>query len=309
MAKFKKLKSLLAIPLLFSPLTSCISNESKFELQINGNTFQVQNGDVNHLYGSFLDDDAIKIGVVSDIEGAVTNAVTSAEKLKRQNVDAVILAGDNYENEQLRGGLSLYPNSTNNLEEMVNGITPYAELGVPVFVIPGNHESQEVYTKSINKLRESFPNVFDIKYNVADLKGVNIVGMGGYHHPKFTVSDGYLLEKEDYENAAKYLKKLQRQSEPNIFVTHGPPLSTGKIDYIHGVGNVGDRNTTAIMKSDLVSIVNVHGHIHESGRSQIEYGSGISINTSSITEYMNGKGPNTGLITISDGNVKYSNLK
>lgn len=304
----KKLTKLLTIPLLLGTLTACGPKPSQLETTVKGITYRDDLNNIIQVNGSFLDDQYIKIGVVSDIEGAIANAQASAEKLKGQNVDFVILAGDNYENEKIRMN-PLYPSSTDNMKEMIEGIKPYAQLGVPVFIIPGNHETGNIYSKSINKLRKSFPNIFDLKENWADLNGVNVVGMGGYHDPRFTTGDGFFLSEKDYEKAINSLNGFQKQAEPTIFVTHGPPQSNTNIDYVPNVGHVGDRNIETIMDSDLTNVLNIHGHIHEGGRSQDSYKAGLSINVASITPYNNIQGPNTGLITINSKGVSYSNLK
>jgi len=248
---------------------------------------------------SFLDDGEVHIGVVSDIEGAVENAKISAEKLRKENVDAVIIAGDCYENEKIRRN-PLYPNSTNNLEEMVEGIRPYAELGVPVFVIPGNHESQVVYHHAMNKLKREYPRVFDIRNASVDLEGVNIVGLGGYHDKRFTDPNGFILTPDDYKTAIDMLFSFQDQDELTLFVTHSPPKSKSKIDYVPEAGHVGDENIKDIMNIDFEEKVNnIHGHIHEGGGNIDHFGykAGMAINVSSITDYNNPDAPNTGLVS------------
>ena len=256
--------------------------------------------------GEFIEDGQVKIGIVSAIEGALDNARNSAAKLRGvEGLDAVIVAGDCYENEDIRRNPS-YPGSTDNVNEMIDGIKPYAELGVPVFVIAGNHEVQSVYNEAIGRLREEFPNVFDINDETVDLEGLNLVGMGGYHHPRFTDVNGFLLNGNDYERAFSDLKELQSQNEPTVLVTHGPPKASGssRIDLVRGAGHVGDESTREIMQSpDLSDVTNVHGHIHEGGRNSFGYRAGKSHNVAAVTSFMNRRGPNTSLLTIEDGQV------
>ena len=263
---------------------------------------------VSQNFNSFLKDGVINIAVVSDIEGAIQNAKTSAKKLRNKNLDAIIIAGDNYENENIRKN-PLFPHSTNNVQEMVNSIMPYAQLNVPVFVIAGNHERQSVYFKAIKQLQNVNPHVFDINQASVDLHGVNIVGMGGYHDPRFITPGGFQLKDKDYKIALRNLLDLQRQNEPTIFVTHGPPNShKTPIDYVARVGHVGDMQLSAILMSGIGNIINVHGHIHEGGRNTEKYAAGIAINVAAITSYNNKKGTNIGLITISNGKFSYENV-
>lgn len=240
-----------------------------------------------------------KVGVVSDIECEIENAKISATHLKLESIDMMLIAGDVYENEQLRGRASICPASIDNVKEMVEGITPYAQLGVPVYVIAGNHEEQAVYKKAITQLNKQFPNVHDITKLSVDLEGLNIVGLGGYHHPRFTAPKGYLLKEGDYEWAYEQLQAYQSQEEPILFVTHGPPFSKSRIDYVYGTGHVGDKNLTLIMNGDLDHIVNAHGHIHQGGGHQdTTYKAGTSINVASVTSFLNPRAPRTGIISF-----------
>jgi Icc-related predicted phosphoesterase len=298
-----KLISLLSIPAF---LFSC--NNSK-NIDIKGSSYEISKDKIIQTSSSFLEDSLIKIGLVSDVEGAIGNAKSSAEKLKRVSVDAVIIAGDCYENENLRRNPS-YPNSTNNSKEMFEGIKPYAELGVPVFVVSGNHETKEIYEKSIEKLKEFYPNVFDINDKSVDLKGLNIVGMGGYHDSRFISQNGFLLDDKNYDKAKESLENFQEQKEPSIFVTHGPPKSNSKIDYVYDVGHVGDNKISKILNNkNLENVVNIHGHIHEGGRNGTKYNSNVAINVASITDYNNSKGANTSELIFGGDKMKYKELK
>ncbi len=305
----KKLVNYLAMPFLAGALalTGCSNKETIESLDIAGNNYSIGENSIIQNTSSFLEDGIIKFGVVSDIEGAIGNAKISADKLKNQNVDAVIIAGDCYENEKIRRNPT-YPNSTDNVSEMIEGLRPYAEIGVPVFVISGNHETKKVYNTAISKLQKSYPNVLDINGKNADLQGLNLVGVGGYHHPRFTTQGGFLLNEKDYEVAKKSLENFEEQAENTLLISHGPPKSKTKIDYVMGAGHVGDENLKRIMNSNLEKITNVHGHIHEGGGNSDTYRAGNSINVASITSYNNSRGANTGLIEIKDNEINYKEL-
>ncbi len=253
---------------------------------------------------SFLDDGTVRIGVVSDLEGAVDNARKAADKLKGQNLDAIIIAGDVYENEQIRRN-PVYPDSRDNVKEMVEGIKPFAELGIPVFVIPGNHETQDIYRRGINDLKKNYSTVVDISSGSIDAQGVNIVGLGGYHDRNFIAPGGYLIAPQDYERAGKELARLAQQNETVILVTHSPPKTDGEIDFVLEVGNVGD-----LKLNDLIpkATINVHGHIHEGGGNSSLIGKSIAVNVASVTDYNNPSAPNAALIAISGVDVSYEFL-
>ncbi len=246
---------------------------------------------------------AITIAVVSDIEGAIDNANKTAEKIANHDLDLIIVAGDCYENEKIRSNPQ-YPNSTNNTLEMILGITPFIEFKIPILIIPGNHEDKYTFNKAIGELKNINNKTPDISGQAIDLKGVNIVGLGGYHDERFIPEDGFLITKEDYDLALKQLQQLQSQHEPTIFVTHGPPKSDGTIDLVPNIGNVGDEELAKILDSGLENIINVHGHIHESGKNQQLYKSGISINVASVTDYNNPQAPTALILEINGKNVE-----
>jgi Icc-related predicted phosphoesterase len=268
------------------------------DVSINGSVYAQSGNRITQTKSSFMDDGKINIGVVSDIEGALANAKTIAVKLGKQDLDALVIAGDSY-----REG-----SSRDDVQQMVNGLMPFVQLGVPTFVIPGNRETQSVYAAAMKKLQAQHPNVFDIRAHQVDLQGVNLVGMGGYHHPGFTTGGGFLLQAQDYKRAREQLAEFQPQREPTIFVTHGPPWASTRIDYAAGAGHVGDKNIKAVMDSSLKDIINVHGHIHEGGRGSDRYAAGPAYNVSAITSTNNPKGPNAGLITIVNGKASYRNI-
>ncbi|MBI2632135.1 metallophosphoesterase [Candidatus Pacearchaeota archaeon] len=277
------------------------NRNDKFEkVSINGSEYIISEKNIVQTKSSFLDDGVIKIGAVSDIEGDIEgdleNAVKTAEILRKESVDVVVIAGDCYENEKLRINPK-YPESVDNEGEMIAGIKPYAFLDVPVFVIPGNHEDREIYNGAINKLRENYPNVFSINGREVDLIGINMVGMGGYHDRRFLSPDGFQLRRDDYEKALASLRELYQQGEQIILVTHGPPYSNTKIDYVENVGNVGDKGISHLLVQDLEKIVNLHGHIHEGGGSLAYFGQNLAINVSSVGEY-NTHGGNCTILTF-----------
>ena len=262
----------------------------------------------------FTNDTEIVLGVVSDIEGAISEAEHSASLLRLvQGLDGIIIAGDTYENEQIRGD-PLYPQSSDNLQEMVSGIRPYAELGVPLFVIPGNHETQEIYTQGIRELRSEFPLVFDLNHAVADFTGINFVGWGGYHDSRFIAPEGFLLVQNDYAWLEEQLLSLQGEREPTVLITHGPPRSDTVIDYVPGIGHVGDEQLAEILhRPELTGILNIHGHIHEGGGTNATIQSDVAVlNVAAITSYHNPVGARTGvlILDVEKGNlsVQYVNL-
>ena len=283
-------------------LAGCSSGKDRKweELKVNGSEFKVSEKDIIQTKSSFLDDGIIKLGFVSDIEGNLENAVKTAEIFRKEKVDAVVIAGDCYENEKIRIN-PVYPDSKDNVNEMIAGIKPYAFLYVPIFIIPGNHEEINVYNEAINKLKENYSNVICINKKSVDLKGFNIAGLGGYHDKRFIANGGFLLKREDYESTLNKLKEFVKQKEPILLVTHGPPNSNTKIDYVNGIGNVGDKAISYLLLQNLENIVNVHGHIHEGGGANANFGKNIAINVSSVSNY-NTEGGNCAVLNFDHQN-------
>lgn len=265
---------------------------------------------------SFANKKNIRVGVVSDLEGAFisdfkrglkNNIKLSVSKLKKQKVDLIIIAGDVYENEQIRGKNSLYKRSVNNLQEMVLGIKPYAELGVPVYVISGNHEVSDIFNSGIDKLNSmGLNNVFNINNSFLDLDLFSIVSIGGYHHPKFTAKGAKLIGKSDYNLLYSNFTKALNLHKPIIFLSHGPPKTSSEVDKINSGYNVGDENFTNLMlHPQLKNVIHVFGHIHEAGGSFFNFAPDkVSVNVSAITDFNSDKKVRACVIDIEDN--KYS---
>ncbi|MGE4554023.1 MAG: metallophosphoesterase [Desulfovibrionaceae bacterium] len=193
-------------------------------------------------------DGEIRMAALSDVEGAVADARVAAAALAGHGVDFVVIAGDLYEDEGHRKH-PMFPDSTDNVREMVDGVRPFAELGVPVYVIPGNHESRAVFGAAMDILAVQCPNVRDINGRGVDLDGLNLVGLGGYYLAGRGAPDAFVLEPEDYVAARERINAFlaEQPGEPVVFLTHSPPLSRGAEDYVDGFGHVGDPGLAALL--------------------------------------------------------------
>jgi Icc-related predicted phosphoesterase len=257
----------------------------------------------------FNNDGKIRFAHVSDLEGAISECEHAAKDISDKNPDMIFITGDTYENEGIRRN-PLFPHSTDNLKEMVDGITPFAELGVPVYVIPGNHESTSIYEEGIHTLQESYPNVHDISGQSIDLDGLNIVGFAGYYHPRFTARDGFVNKKADYVNAFEQIRSYGDDDDMTVFVTHSPPFinpqkhGNSSIDYVQGAGHVGDKNITAILEH--TEVLNLCGHIHEGGSESAKVGRSFSYNGASVTPYMaEGESPRATVFERTEKGIRF----
>jgi Icc-related predicted phosphoesterase len=228
------------------------------------------NQDSTYLFdNNILSDSKIIVGVVSDLHGDGNYINESLSRFNGSNVDMIILAGDNYDD----------GNKVPDKEELVSIVSAYASLGVPVFVLPGNHENSATYNDGISLAKEMHNNVYDINHHSADFNGLDIVGLGGYYDKRYTVPNGFIVGRADYDWAKKAVKELRKQNETIILATHSPPLGTTNIDYVAGAGHVGDKGIYGIMDDpELDGIVNVFGHIHEGGSLTEQFNAGVGVN-------------------------------
>lgn len=245
----------------------------------------------------------IKIGIISDIEGAIDEAKRSAKKLKKEDVECIIVAGDTYENDLIRFS-PLFPEK-NKVKQMIEGLTPFAELNVPMYVIPGNHERKEYYMKALRLLRKKHKKVKDLNQKLITNKEYAIYGFGGCFDFMIVDPDGFIPTTSDYEKAKKTLQKIK--NKPILFITHVPPKSRDDIDLIPGQEHIGDREIRKLMTC-AKNIVNLHGHIHEQGGQFSYYKSNIAINVASITPYRNYRGSNTAILRLFNNKVLYEEL-
>jgi uncharacterized protein len=118
------------------------------------------------------------------------------------------------------------------------------QIGKPVLIIPGNHESPELLKAACG----NFANLIYI-HGKAYFKGdYCFIGFG---------SGGFSIKDPDFEKFARKLKIPK--SIIIILVTHGPPYNT-KVDHIWGHhGNKSYRSFIEKMKP----VIAVSGHLHE----------------------------------------------
>ncbi|MEK6927192.1 MAG: metallophosphoesterase [Nanoarchaeota archaeon] len=276
-------------------------NQQTPGVEVSGSKYNVSANKIVQTKSSFLDDGVIKVGVISDIEGAVDSVSNATKIFQNERVDVVLVAGDLYSD------FARQARSQSNVKNGTKVLEPLVGIGVPVYIIPGNHESRKDYTQIIENFKGN-KNVFDLNDRIADLQGVNIAGLGGYHDSRFTSPYGFLISDSQYERLEGRLKKGNEQSEPTLILTHGPPKSDTKIDYVPNVGNVGDSRLAEILSSNP-NAINLHGHIHEGGGNIANYGS----NSFAINVCCGGEnaisGSRVGIVSIKDGNVSYQEVK
>ena len=264
-------------------------------------------------FDSFLSDGVIKFIIISDLEGDSYQIQESLKVIRRHmDLDCIIIAGDLYENEELRYN-PLFIHKKDNVMEMMQNLLPYASLNIPVFIIAGNHEERLVYDEALSRLHSTgYGNLIDLNRKGIDFKGINLIGLGGYHNTSIMPETGIRIYDKDYEEVLNLIKSFQVQNEVTLFITHGPPWTGNSfLDYLPEYGYVGDKKISEILNhKGFKNIYHLHGHLHERSGMSARFASAISVNVSGITSYNNTKSSFGGLVfTITkDGDVSLSQL-
>ena len=207
-------------------------------------------------------------GVISDIHGESIKARLFAEEFRKRNVDGLIVPGDIPSNELLRYGKK---DSKNDKEEIVDVLSAIAETGLPIFVIPGNHERKTDYETALAEVTNKYLNVIDMtKFRIFDGDDVDFVSLPGYQTFKipgrqFIPDDGYWAKPDFIRETGQLRKNLD---DSVVLITNGAGKTTGNGKVgpgtIYSGADVGDETTTEVMRENNIPFA-VVGHIHEAG--------------------------------------------
>jgi len=178
----------------------------------------------------------MKLLVFTDLHGDLKYLEKLLQKAKKEKPAALVCAGD----------------LTNFGYGLRTLLQRFAILKIPLFIIPGNHETEDeikVYSKGL-------PFVHNIHLRSEVFHSVCILGCGGggftAQHAEFELSE---------RKFAASIKKLKIKDHRYkvILVTHQPPYKT-KLDYICGeyVGSTSIRKFIEKHQPDVC----ITGHIH-----------------------------------------------
>lgn len=175
----------------------------------------------------------MKILALSDLHGDKEKTEKAVEKARKENVDAIIISGD----------LTIFGKTVPGL------LKPLNDLGKPILIIPGNHDSPEL----IKFLAQIYENVHDLNGYYMIIKNVGFYGHAGTSLGQWGLSD---------ETITEILTKAHEpisQLEKKIMIVHEPPHRT-KQDWIgFHIGNKGVKQAIKKTKPQIV----IHGHVHE----------------------------------------------
>ncbi len=287
---------------------------------INGERYEFKGNRVTQL--SSDEDDIAKYGVISDAHGEVEKARAFAKKFIEIGVDGIILPGDLANNETLRYG---HRDSKQDKEEIKEILEVVAETGLPVFVIPGNHERKPDYESALKEVTKKYHNVIDMtKFRVFDGDDADFISLPGYQVFKipgrqFIPDNGYWANPRFIRETGILRKGLD---DAVVLISHGAGYSNTDRKLgpatIYSGRDVGDKTTTEIMKQNDIPFA-IAGHIHEAGGyaatydgkpvKQKEWAEQFSVNFGTLERWKNLNGQTyngmAGVLTIKGKKAKY----
>lgn len=122
----------------------------------------------------------------------------------------------------------------------------FNELGKKIYLIPGNHESDQVFSEVL----PDYPNFVNINNKAVEVDGYVLLGYGG---------GGFSHEDADFRKMAREWYGNYKDKR-TILVIHGPPFGT-KTDLIENQ-YVGNKDYRAFIERAKPKLV-ICGHIHE----------------------------------------------
>lgn len=183
----------------------------------------------------------MKLLAFVDIHGSITALNRIEYLVKKHNPDILLCGGDVSIFEQYLGII----------------LKKLASLKKPLYIIHGNHESEN----TMKKLCERHNNVFFIHEKIKEFDKFSLAGYGG---------GGFSQVDKRFE---KFAKKIHGKNM--ILMTHAPPYKT-KLDHVHNT-HVGCKSFRKFITTNNV-ILAISGHIHETAGKQDKIGNTLLVN-------------------------------
>ena len=175
----------------------------------------------------------MKLLAFTDIHGSLAALKKIGQKVKSQNPDLLVCAGD----------ISIFEHGIARIFRRLNN------LNKKIIMVHGNHEDNTTYTK----YSKIFKNIIFIHKKYFVENNLLFLGYGG---------GGFSMKDKEFEKITAKFKKIIKNNRDKkiIIVTHAPPYKT-KLDKLsrNYAGNKSIRNFIEKYKIDL----HVCGHLHE----------------------------------------------
>ncbi|MDO8655822.1 MAG: metallophosphoesterase, partial [Nanoarchaeota archaeon] len=235
-----------------------------FTRTIAGHDYRFEGNKVTQLTSD--SDDQSTFGVISDAHGEAAKAKYFADIFKERGVDGIILTGDLPKNEELRTGKT---DTIDDKTEIVHVLEAVAQTGLPILVIPGNHERKSDYTTALVEVTAKYPTIIDMtQYRVFDGDDLDFVSLPGYQTYRaagrqFIPDDGFYADAAFINATGKLARGLD---DAIVLIAHGAGKTGARVGpaTLHDGKDVGNPETTYMMRDNNIGIA-VVGHIHEAG--------------------------------------------
>lgn len=189
----------------------------------------------------------MKILAISDIHGNKQAIKKLSNLVEKHKPDIIISAGDH----------SWFGDKE---KELLKSL----DFGIPVLVIPGNHETPQGTKKSSAGLKH----IIFLHQGAYELNGVLFVGCG---------DAGFSLGNADFDKSKSFLsKELENYAGKKVLITHEPPANT-KADEINIGTHVGSESLRKFIKKHQPDL-HICGHIHEAAGTISKVGKTIVVN-------------------------------
>ena len=176
----------------------------------------------------------MKILAFTDTHGSLLAFKRIRQKVKTQNPDLLVCAGD----------VSIFEHGISGIMRKLNS------LNKQVIIVHGNHEDSSTFLKC-SKL---FKNIIFIHKKQFIKNNILFLGYGG---------GGFSIVDKEFEKIAKtkFKKIINRNKDKKIIlVTHAPPYKT-KLDKLVQ-GHCGNKSIRKFVEKNKIDLL-VCGHLHE----------------------------------------------
>lgn len=176
----------------------------------------------------------MKILAFTDIHGSALALRRIGQKIKSQNPDILVCAGD----------VSIFEHGISGIFRALN------RLNKKTIIVHGNHEDSSTYSK----YSKIFRNLIFIHKNYYAEENLLFLGFGG---------GGFSARDKEFEKIAetKFKNIISKNSGRKIIlVTHAPPYGT-RLDRL-GKNYCGNKSFTNFIKKYGISLM-ISGHLHE----------------------------------------------
>ncbi|MDP2749277.1 MAG: metallophosphoesterase [Nanoarchaeota archaeon] len=187
----------------------------------------------------------MKFLAFADMHGNRKQLEKLVRRAKKEKVDFIVCAGD----------ISIFERRLNEM------LSVLGKSKLPVFIIPGNHESDSLLAKLSKKHK-----LFFLHKKIFEIDGFFIAGFGG---------GGFSLTDRDFEKTAKKFYKVFKKNRNFILITHAPPYRT-KVDLI-GRSHCGNKSIANFIKLSQ-PLVAISGHLHETEGKKDKIGKTLVVN-------------------------------